>query len=188
MRQIYFTQMTKGTSTSYLQGNMKIGIFFSHFASSEYLQTLFEWCREQLIVNIFVALYAQPQENLILRSERVLNIFTFNPFGPFYVINVTGSQTYKSFFSILNSNFHHHQLQLGYPFTFHHNKESWLTVFQLMNASYTFPKYNYTKRSEFFDNGFAQLFAQEKLAELSVYPLMMLTQLILVPEAPHGAA
>lgn len=38
-----------------LQINMKIGVFFSHHSPKEGLHAFFEWCKENLIVNIFAA-------------------------------------------------------------------------------------------------------------------------------------
>lgn len=165
---------------------MKIGMFFSHFVSSEDLEMLFQWCKKRLIVNIFAATCSQPEVNQTASAQRVLNIFTFNPFGSFHVINVTDSQSYTSFFPSLDSNFQQHQLRLAFPFNSRRNKEMWLAVFQLMNASYVFDENNYTKRSDYLENELIipKVSAQEKLAELVVYPMVMIADLIIVPDAP----
>lgn len=66
---------------------------------------ILNWYMEQLIVNIFAAMatYTQP--------ERLLNIFSFDPLRPLEVINVIGSDAYKTFFLSLNSNFQQNQLR-----------------------------------------------------------------------------
>jgi len=130
-----------------LQIDMKIWIFFTNFATKEEisLDRLFKWCKEQLIVNIFAAKYANAGLKQGSNPERSFNIFTFNPFGKFDVINVTGSTTYNSFFPSLNSNFQQHQLTVEEPFRY--NKELWMTVFELMNATYMIKENNFTEIS-----------------------------------------
>lgn len=161
---------------------MKIGIFFPHFASTEDLQTLFEWCKKQLIVNIFAATNAYSSE---LTPDLLLNIFTFHPFGTFEITNVTGNEAYNSYFFSLDSNFHQHQLRLGHPFVFNMDKEFWSTVFKLMNASFTVVP-NISTEANLVEKGidvFPHLYVRSEFTGNCMYPVVVEAQAIIVPEA-----
>lgn len=54
------------------QFQVKIGIFFQEFVSIDDLRKLFEWCKEQLLVDIFAATYADVIE--LAGHVRSLNI------------------------------------------------------------------------------------------------------------------
>lgn len=169
-----------------LQTNMKIGMFFPHFISTEKLHKLFGWCKEHLIVNIFAATY--PDTTLEPTSEFALNIFTFDPFGTFDgVINVTGSETLISFFPSLNFNFHGHVLRLGCTFGWVAITELWLLVFKMMNASYMLVQHNFSiLRDEHLEFGIdiiPRYFRQSEVSQLYIYPLKTESQVIIVPEA-----
>lgn len=77
----------------------KIGFFLPDFASTDDVLELFEWCRENYIVNIFATRYYY----LNAGTERRLHIFTFNYFGPLNVINLTNCE-YEDFFANTKSN------------------------------------------------------------------------------------
>lgn len=169
-----------------LQINMKIGFFF-RFDSLEDLRKLFQWCKEHLIVNVFAATYSYPtDEDLTLNAERLLNVFTFDTFGTFDVINVTDSETYAAYFPSLNSNFRQHELLLGKPYQYSTDEEVWSTVFRMMNATSMIDDNNYTTHYELSENGIdivPMWFVLTKVAHLKMYPLMMLPQVIIVPQA-----
>lgn len=127
-----------------LQINMKIGWFFPHSATSDDLHEFFAWCKKHLIINIFAAVQrASP--------DALPNIFRYNFYGNFDVINVTDSKTYKSYFP--NANFQQHQLKLGQPFHFNFNEQLWRTIFTVMNATYIIVQNNYTILSGLYENG-----------------------------------
>lgn len=166
-----------------LQSNMKIGVFFSQCLSTQDLYNFFEWCKDHQIVNIFAATYLSLDNIQGSCSERPLNIFTFNPFGTFYVINVTSSATYY----VLNSHFYQHKFRLN-SFQNDSNRMFWLTIFRFMNASFVEVENekNFTEASEAIENGFDIvnfLWGVEELKHLNIYPLLMLPMVILVPEA-----
>lgn len=170
-----------------LQINMKIGIFFPHFASMDDLKMLFEWCKEQLIVNVFAASYAYPDAALSVHPDDLLNIFTFHPFGAFEVKNVTDAETYDSYFPSLNSNFQQHELRLGRRFSYPTNEALWLTIFRLMNASFVIVPVSSSsesteKRIDIIPNLY-QILAFMKNLSFHIYPLRMEAQVIVVPEA-----
>lgn len=73
-----------------LNVNVKIALFLSQVVSSHQFETLFRWCWDHRIVNIFVA-FRQPN------ASSSLNVFGFSPFGTFELINrtecITGNET-----------------------------------------------------------------------------------------------
>lgn len=166
-----------------LEVNVKIGIFFPGFVSRDDHLKLFRWCKEHLIINIFAASYTHPNAPQESTPWRLLNIFTYHPFGTFDLINAT--DTYKNSFPSQNSNFRQHKLRVTkslYSF----DEAMWSTIFRLMNASYIEVNNKYTEPSEAFLNGIdvlGEMYAQEKLSDLYVYPLYMAPIVILVPEA-----
>lgn len=164
-----------------LQTNMKIGIFFVHPPSMEGMKGIFKWCKENLIVDIFAATYIQEP-----RDERVLNIFTFKPFGPFDLLNVTGgSETYERFFPTLKSNFQRHQLVLiDWSYRQYSDLLVWHYVCRQMNATYTMVKSNITNTSELFKSGIDVIASKFIVSKsTNMYPLQTETQVIIVPEA-----
>lgn len=116
------------------QISMKIGIFFTHIIrSSEDIAGLFRWSWKKMIINIFVSTHSQ------LDNINGLNTFTFNPFGNFRVVNITGTGSYDKFFLSQYSNFHQ------YPFVTSNddqildkefNRNLLRTVIGTMNASF----------------------------------------------------
>lgn len=108
-----------------LQKKMKIGIFFPQLSSMDDLSELFEWCKENLIVNIFAAIEGPT-------SEDALNIFTFHTFGPFDVLNVTNSDSYENYFPSLQSNFRQQALLAYYPFRDRTANIIWTIVLRMM--------------------------------------------------------
>lgn len=126
-----------------LKINMKIGVFFSHSVLTDNLHELFELCWKNGIVNIFAALYS---ENITESSfKSLLNIFTYNPFGSFKVVNVTG-KSFDHFFLNKNPNFQQHTIRtaiLENTWTKHSNdslhyelanEKLWQSVFRVLNA------------------------------------------------------
>lgn len=170
-----------------LQINMKIGFFFSQSVSMKDLWNLFQWCKEQLIVNVFAATLSHSEIDLETSAERILlSIFTFDAFGAFDVINVTASATYKNYFLSLNSNFQQHQLLLGKPYQYPMDEYLWSTVFHMMNATSTIDNNNYTMYYELQENGIDIVpwwFVGEHAKHFKVYPLLMVPQIVIVPQA-----
>lgn len=107
-----------------------------------------------------------------------INIFTFQPFGRFDVINVTERNTYDGFFPSQNSNFQRQHIRLGsniYNST--DDGKLWLTVFRLMNATFD---------AEIYENGvdlYPPLMGQQQPKQLRVYPMKFTSFIIIVPEA-----
>lgn len=122
-----------------LRINIKIGVFFTQHTPSEELYKLFEWCKEHLIVNVFAATYPRSGATQVSCSKCPIRVFTFNHFGTFDVINVTGSDTYAEFFPSLKPNFHRHQFRVN-PLDAldetNFNAFVWRTALRLMNATF----------------------------------------------------
>lgn len=173
-----------------LQINMKIGVFFPQPSSMEDLRAFFEWCKKNLIVNIFATTTSTDIRRSCSESDfqnsRSINIFTFDPFGKFEVINVTSSETYDGFFLSRNSNFQQHQLKLGSELNKRVHGKLWRTVFSIMNASSVYEKNNFTY-NEAAAGGVIDLYpepiSQRSLEKLNAYPLEMWSHVIIVPEA-----
>lgn len=165
------------------QLTIKIGMIFPDYVSRDNLLKLFGWCKEHLIINIFAAIYFHPDGVEESTAERSLNIFSFHPFDTFELINITA--TYKTFFSGQRANFNQHPLRVArsqYSF----NEKMWMTIFDVMNASSIDVQNNYTTPAEALMNGIdfiADLYTQEQLSDLNVYPLSMSPVVICVPEA-----
>lgn len=170
-----------------LQTSMKIGLFFTQLVSLEDIKQLFQWCNESLIVNIFVAFYITDGKIEGRTAEGSLNLFTFNSFGSFDIINVTASEKYEDLYPSLQSNFQQHKLRLTEEPTLLFDIHFWSTIFQLMNASFIIDDTNnFTVAEEFFQNGTDVSliwFIQQNEKDIYVYPLVLDWFIIIVPEA-----
>lgn len=168
-----------------LQISMKIGVFFSHIVASDNLQSLFQWFWKNQIINIFAAFHSYDDVIRVSSAESSLNIFTFNPFGSFDVINVTGSKSFNNLFLSQYSNFQQHPLVLGMgkSFDWYSDEYLWLAVFRVMNASYTKIDNN---RTLSFANGIDILPVLHEHIEdihLNMYPMYINSIVLVVPEA-----
>lgn len=160
-----------------LQIHMKIGIYYPELASTEELQKMFDWCREQLIINIFAATYPRPAKSL-------LNTFTYQPFGAVKMINVTGC-TFQSFFTSSDSNFHQNPLKVESNIVFV-GSSLWRIVCDLMNATFMEVQRAHTTEEEAFANGIdfvSQIYTQDEVHSFRVYTIKMEYQVIIFPEA-----
>lgn len=171
-----------------LQIQVKIGIFFSDITSSENLQKLFEWSWKQQIINIFVCYSHAKITQGSPCPERLLNCFTYNPFGTFDVVNVTGSKRFGNFFVSQISNFQQHPLRFGHSFPYTSDENLWSAVLRVMNASFVIDenKNNYTLVSDLFDNGIDILplvHNQNDGFKFNSYPVYLTKDIIVVPKA-----
>lgn len=161
-----------------LQVQMKIGIFFPHVATSKDLDDLFQWSWSYHIINIFVS---TPPD---LQSNGLLNVFTFNPFGTFDVINVTAGESYEKIFLRQNSNFQRYRFGLFYGvYKNPVNEKLWRTIFGAMNASYEmFARGTVKEMDEMFVTLGAYLIDEGDDTNY-VYPMYSEPMVIMVPEA-----
>lgn len=179
--------------------NLKIGMFFPTTVSSDDLQKHFQWCWNNRIIDIFAAFGDY--------SGSLLQVFTFNPFGTFDVINVTGSGSFHDIFPAeYVSNFQQHSFRLAmidddeivqYNFlgTFigSPDEKVWKSVCSIMNATYTlFPVRGSLEPVEMLDNGTVDIHADltdiMNQRILTIYPIMFEVILIVVPESEPYAA
>lgn len=160
------------------QINIKIGLFATiSTLSGDDLQKLFEWSWNNKIVNIFA---------VISTSPRTINIFTYNPFGTFTVLNLTDSVDYGKFFFDQTANLKGHVVRMGAPFNYYNNEKLWLAVFRMMNASFRMVENNCSAIAEYFANDIdfvPRIFFNEKSVEMSMYPIDVIPMVIVVPEA-----
>lgn len=175
-----------------LQINMKIGFFLPYFNSMNELKELFQWCKESLFTYAFAASHVNPDADGREKSKLALNIFTFNHFGPFHVINLTINDPYENLFPSLQSNFQQHQLRVSYPFDDFIDgsiaKNFWSLVLHLMNGSFSEEEEmnNYTNVDELLINGIdviVGLVHQTIDVPVHVYPMFIRSWEIIVPEA-----
>lgn len=172
-----------------LNKNMKIGVFYSDPVSTANLQKLFEWSWTHNIINIFAVIY--PLVNDGLSCENSLNVFSFNPFGSFNVINVTGYETFDSFFLSQNSNFQQYTLRLGQVeiYTYTSDEKLWQAVLSVLNASFTVVEVNFDSVSDTKLLEYGTIDAMKTTYSFDVddvvnmYPIFMEAFVIVVPEA-----
>lgn len=162
--------------------NMKIGIFFQQFTSMDDLRKLFQWCKSNQIVHVFAAAYPLYEALEVPNHQILLNIFTFHPFQTFKVMNVTNCVTYKEFFPSLNFNFHKQKLRLSHFGTIV-DVRFWSEALRLMNASILLLKdVNYVEVREYSKYEIDVIPALRSLEEFVMYPMMMISNNIIVPE------
>lgn len=186
--------------------DLKIGVFFPSGALSNDVQDLFGWCWDQRIINIFVAFYSNdivPQGSNV---EPLLNIFNFNPFGKFQVVNVTEEVSVNNIFNGKKLNFQQYPFRLAViddesivqysstvPFIGGPDEKMWNEVFNVLNASYSiFWVRNILEPIEILNNGTVDIHAD--LSELmehrtvTLYPMIIEILSIVVPKAtPYPA-
>lgn len=161
---------------------MRIGIFFHHFVSSDELTKLFEWFWDRRIINVFAATFTIDKVN----NKRSINLFTFNPFGRFHVINITDNLSLDRLFLSDATNFQQHPVKMGMTFKESFDRKLWLAVFNVMNCSYTVADRLYSNSTESLENKiyvFPQLFEQVNPWDLNVYPMEYEWKVLVVPEA-----
>lgn len=181
-----------------LQINVKVGVFFVKDVSTENLLQLFKWFWESQIINIFVGFHTDDNNvngssTSSSSSSYSLNVYTFNPFGTFSLINVTGSTSFENYFLRQNSNLQRYPFRLGYLFSDISNDERvWHAIFNVMNATFTVihgPEFNWNSipRTELFKlvavDVIRTTFNMNDLKQLNMYPVHADDQVILVPEA-----
>lgn len=81
---------------------MKIGFFYENVSNFEEVSSVFRWCWSVLMINV-VATYTTQWD--------YVHAFTFDPFGSFNVINITGSSADKYFPSKID-NLHGHRINI----------------------------------------------------------------------------
>lgn len=166
--------------------NIKFGVFFLQIISNENLLKLFKWCWEYRLMNIFAATYTEVDQG----SEKLMHIFTYNPFGTFDVIDVTGDESLDSWFLTQNPNFQQHQLMFAQEFDKgSSSKPFWSALIHAMNAT------RVTYNSSYDHNTFMGqridvipiIYGQYEMHNLVMYPLHFFSVIIMVPQAGYYA-
>lgn len=168
--------------------NMKIGVFFMQSASSEDLEKLFKWCWKNKIINLFVTTRSYREVAQGSFSDYFLNIATFNPFGTFRVINVTGSETFDHLFLSQNSNFQQDTFRLGQlqNYTYKSDELLWEALLCVLNASLEVVNMNETHSLlEMFEYGNVDVirttYFYEQESKINLYPMTIEAEVIIVP-------
>lgn len=171
--------------------NIKIGVFFTQHTSTEELYKFFEWCKEHLIINVFATTNTHSEATQVSTCPNCrMNIFTFNHFGTFDVINVTGCDTYAEFFPSLKPNFNRHRFRVNpldaYDDT-NFNAFVWRTALELMNATFVFVEIEYSFASEGIAKGIdivTGLWGIDGEGDMpKIYPMEFKCHVVIVPEA-----
>lgn len=155
-----------------LKLNMKIGLFFADSISYNDLLELFKWFFGRRIISIFVACYGESSE-----SMNVLEVFSFNPFGTFRVLNITDTN-YDNIFLSQNSNFQRYPLNVTYGGRIYYDPLL-RTIFQGMNASYNLVSSSSTSWIDFDTDRL------EPIGETNVliYPIFKDKTVMIVPKS-----
>lgn len=197
-----FTQnanlFTKIKEMQQLNVHLKIGLFFDHILETD-LRQMFEWSWNNRILNIFVAFYSHHKKVLSHYDGQLLNIFKYNPFGTFDIINATGSESPDYYFPQKNSNFKQYPIRMGIYdniWLFQYSVKSqriggpdgklWKVVLQHVNASFTVTVerehlWQMLKANEIDIVSFAHRPSQPQFTYL--YPMGLETEVVAVPEA-----
>lgn len=170
--------------------NIKIGFFIEHWSSIDDLTKLFVWCKQQVIVHVFVAIY--PNHSAINETYKMLqkdelNFFAFNFFGTETIANFTSHNDPYSLFPSLSNNFQQHQLrvafiplQMVYFFILQ-------DIFHLMNASIIMELVEeHLTFDDLIDRGIdviPTVVSQEYMHNFKVYPVLIQSYQIIVPFA-----
>lgn len=173
--------------------SLKIEMFFPNILTSDDLQKFFQWCWNNRIINIFAAFGEH--------SESLLQVFNFNPFGTFNVINVTGSGSFHNIFQAEKiSNFQQHPFRLAViddddltqyyylvELTDSPDEKLWKYVFSVMNATYSiYPVRGSLERVEMLDNGTVDILADltdiTDHRVITIYPVVFEIISVVVPE------
>ncbi len=102
--------LTQVKAIGRLNDNVKIGVFLiNNIVSMEIIEQLFRWSWSAGIVNIFCAFYSNVNEIV-----PALNVFRYDPFGTFDLINVSASESLHNIFPDEVPNYRNHPLRIVY--------------------------------------------------------------------------
>lgn len=159
--------------------NTKIGIFFQGYFDPYELLRLFWWCWHEGILDIFAATY--PRDGI------TLNIFTYNPFATFRVVNVSASKSFNDFFIKQTVNFQQHPIQMHESREIlirQFNQKFWKVSGELMNATYVETS---SEAESDISGELHSLSARNENDFNFMYPMGMESEVITVPKSlPHS--
>lgn len=169
-----------------LQIYMKIGLLFTQAISTSNLQRLFQQYLEYEIIHIFAAFSSEAVRQQGDHNH-LLHVFAMNPFGSNNVMNLTDSGTYREYFVSEKINFQQHPIRLSSCLPFPaDDRNLWLTVFQVLNASFTEEQCIDGSRSH-SENASWDVVATSHLLYFgtvtTIYPKFSETVIFAVPEA-----
>lgn len=129
--------LSKIQSIRELKTNMKIGVFFVHAITTPLIiENMFRWSWRVKILNIFSAFYLNQKNGT--PSDPLLNVFKYDPFRTFKMINVTGSTSIANVFPDKKPNFQRYPLRFSVIIeinNFLHDELFWETVAKKFNAT-----------------------------------------------------
>lgn len=181
------TLLTQIQMMRQLDASIKIGVFLTRIIQSmETVEQLFRWSWTVRIVNIFCGFYSIGND-----STSSFNIFTYNPFGTFEMVNVTESESPQNYFPHKVPNYRQHPLvlvQTQILSTFYLEVQFWDTVVRLFNATKIVNNMSHKDAQDMGqkrvgghgDFMLHEIYLQD---QVTVYPHRMALLLILVPHS-----
>lgn len=167
-----------------LKINLKVGVFFTHsIRSMNNIRSFFRWCWQVKIFNIFSAFDFDDAGDPNVKSP--LNIFNYNPFGTFDLINVTGSTSPRKYFPDNVPNFRRHPLRLiilKEANTSLHEITFWRTVIGKFNATFTITERSVKDLSEAEEDVLPYIVSASE-DDFFLYPHRISHLVLMVPHA-----
>lgn len=189
--------------------DLKIGLFVMQPLPNgyDYVLQLFKWCWVNSIVNIFIGYRsgAAQQGNEENISKYFLNVYTFNPYGTFELINLTDNQaSAENYFPRICYDLQQHPIRIAAYDDINsliYSKDNpkfggvdgklWQTIFYAVNASYKMVTFFEVTDGhiiqEMATNGTIDLGPQAYLLSgvksIYLYPIYMDNVAIIVPKA-----
>lgn len=170
------------------RSNIKIGVFFTRpITSLNVVEELFRWSWNTGIMNIFCAFYLYVND-----SGPTFNVFKYNPFITFDLINVTRAESLAEsqciYFYDEVPNYQQHPIRFSAFRDFANQSiemKFWDTVVRVFNASIS-ENYVAEVESVWLENEDVDLFRHETLYRKplqGLYPFRQTTLLMIVPHA-----
>lgn len=180
-----------------LNVDTRTGLFFTQHIEEHDVRSIFEWCWNHQIVQIFIAFPSS--------DGKESSIFHYDPLGMFKVIKVADTESSENYFPSQTSNFNGHPIRLGiyeniwlFQYTAENQRiggpdgKLWKVLLQHLNASFTVVIAERDKLWQMLEANdidvipFAHRFPPSQFNHL--YPISMETEVIVVPEALPFAA
>lgn len=168
--------------------NVKILMFSAQNVTAwDTAEQLFQWSWSVGIVKILCAFYSNVDYDP--NSKLLLNVFRFDPFRTFHLINVTGRESYQDYYPEKVPNYHQYPIRFEqwdfWNVTYFTNFDNlfWDTVVRVLNASKLtiYTSREDVEKSDEIINGDIRL--HEMGEKRDTYPHQVITYVLVVPHA-----
>lgn len=171
--------------------NLKIGVFVARnvVTSTDLIERLFRWSWSVGIVNIFGAFYSNIED-----AASALNVFRYDPFLTFELVNVTESESFQNYFPDKIRNYRQHPLRfvkINKLDLYDVEIGFWRIVARVFNASESTIYVSFEDREKVLLTSEADILLHDmtlaRMQTLSgnvrLYPYRMISLVLLVPHA-----